>query len=63
MIAANYTEFRTAFEELTPGRQRGYILYFTQPKQYKTRMAKIEKCIPKILNGEGLNDRYKSKKE
>jgi uncharacterized protein YdeI (YjbR/CyaY-like superfamily) len=54
---------RTAFEELTPGRQRGYILYFSQPKQSRTRVARIEKCIPKILNGEGLNDRYKPVKK
>ncbi len=50
--------FKTAFEELTPGRQRGYILYFSQPKQSKTRITRIEKCVPKILNGEGLHDKY-----
>ena len=55
--------FKSSFEELTPGRQRGYILYFSQPKQSGTRVARIEKCIPKILNGEGLNDKYKSMKE
>jgi uncharacterized protein YdeI (YjbR/CyaY-like superfamily) len=54
---------KTAFEELTPGRQRGYILYFSQPKQSKTRVARIEKCTPKILNGEGLHDKYSSKKK
>ena len=53
---------KTAFEALTPGRQRGYILHFTQPKQSKTRFARIEKCIPKILNGEGLNEKYSRKK-
>ena len=51
--------FRTAFESLTPGRQRGYIIYFSQPKQSKTRLARIEKYTSKILNGEGLNDAYK----
>jgi uncharacterized protein YdeI (YjbR/CyaY-like superfamily) len=51
--------FKTAFEELTPGRQRGYIIYFSQPKQSKTRVTRIEKCVPKILNGEGLHDKYK----
>lgn len=51
--------FKTAFEELTPGRQRGYILYFSQPKQSGTRVARVEKCVPRILNGEGLNDKYK----
>lgn len=51
--------FQTAFESLTPGRQRGYIIYFSQPKQSKTRLARIEKYTSKILNGEGLNDAYK----
>jgi uncharacterized protein YdeI (YjbR/CyaY-like superfamily) len=55
--------FKSAFEELTPGRQRGYIIYFSQPKQSKTRVARIEKCVPKILNGEGLHDKYSSKKK
>lgn len=54
---------KTAFGALTPGRQRGYILYFSQPKQSKTRVARIEKCTPKILNGEGLNDKYHSMKK
>ncbi len=54
-----HPDFKTAFERLTPGRQRGYILHFSQPKQSKTRVARIEKCMPKILNGEGLNDHYK----
>jgi uncharacterized protein YdeI (YjbR/CyaY-like superfamily) len=47
---------KTAFEALTPGRQRAYIFYFTQAKQSKTRQARIEKCIPKILDGKGLED-------
>ena len=47
---------KTAFESLTPGRQRGYILYFSAPKQSKTRDSRIEKCMQKILNGKGLND-------
>jgi len=47
---------KTAFEALTPGRQRAYILYFTQPKQSKTRESRIEKYIEHILNGKGLND-------
>lgn len=46
-----------AFHALTPGRQRGYVLHFTQAKQSKTRAARIEKCIPNILAGKGLNDR------
>jgi uncharacterized protein YdeI (YjbR/CyaY-like superfamily) len=45
-----------AFDSLTPGRQRAYLLYFSAPKQSKTRESRIEKCIPKILNGKGLND-------
>jgi len=47
---------KTAFDALTPGRQRGYISYFSQPKQSKTRESRVEKCIPQILNGRGLND-------
>ncbi|HEX8248879.1 MAG TPA: DUF1801 domain-containing protein [Pyrinomonadaceae bacterium] len=47
---------QTAFEALTPGRQRAYILYFSQPKQSRTRESRIEKCMPQILNGKGLND-------
>jgi uncharacterized protein YdeI (YjbR/CyaY-like superfamily) len=47
---------KKAFAALTPGRQRGYIFYFSQPKQSKTRESRIEKCMPQILNGKGLND-------
>jgi uncharacterized protein YdeI (YjbR/CyaY-like superfamily) len=47
---------KKAFEALTPGRQRGYLLHFSQPKQAKTRESRIEKCIPQILSGKGLND-------
>jgi len=47
---------KSAFDALTPGRQRGYILYFSAPKQSKTRESRIGKCIPQILNGKGLND-------
>ena len=48
---------KTAFEALTPGRQRGYLLYFAAPKQSKTKVARIENCIPQIMDGKGLNDR------
>ncbi|NRD79901.1 YdeI/OmpD-associated family protein [Bacillus sp. BRMEA1] len=48
--------FKTAFEALTPGRQRAYILYFSAPKQSKTKESRIEKYMAKILNGKGLND-------
>ena len=54
--------FKSAFEALTPGRQRGYILYFSAPKQSKTRCSRIEKYTEKILNGEGMHDRYSRKK-
>ncbi len=47
---------KTAFDALTPGRQRAYILYFSAPKQSKTRESRIEKCMQQILNGKGLND-------
>jgi uncharacterized protein YdeI (YjbR/CyaY-like superfamily) len=47
---------KTAFEALTPGRQRGYKLYFAAPKQAKTREARVEKSVPQILNGKGLDD-------
>ncbi|MEK4754387.1 YdeI family protein [Priestia sp. FSL R5-0597] len=46
----------TAFTTLTPGRQRAYILHFSAAKQSKTRASRVEKCIPNILNGKGLND-------
>ena len=45
-----------AFNALTPGRQRAYKLYFAAPKQSKTRTARVEKCIPQILDGKGLED-------
>ena len=48
---------KTDFDALTPGRQRAYILYFSAPKQSKTRESRVEKCIEQILNGKGLNDR------
>jgi uncharacterized protein YdeI (YjbR/CyaY-like superfamily) len=51
-----FPSLKTAFNALTPGRQRGYILYFSSPKQSKTRESRIEKCMPQILNGKGLND-------
>ena len=48
----------TAFYALTPGRQRAYILHFSAPKQSKTRELRVEKYIPQILSGKGLNDDY-----
>lgn len=47
---------KTAFEALTPGRQRAYILHFSEPKQAKTRESRIEKYTPQILAGRGLDD-------
>ena len=47
---------KAAFDALTPGRQRGYILYFSGAKQSKTRESRIEKCMEQILKGKGLND-------
>jgi uncharacterized protein YdeI (YjbR/CyaY-like superfamily) len=48
---------KVAFDALTPGRQRAYIFYFSAPKQSKTRESRIEKYIPQILDGKGLDDR------
>ncbi|MHA7101610.1 YdeI/OmpD-associated family protein [Roseivirga pacifica] len=50
-------DFKSAFEALTPGRQRGYLLHFSQPKQPKTRVSRIEKCAPLIFEGKGWNER------
>jgi uncharacterized protein YdeI (YjbR/CyaY-like superfamily) len=50
------SKLKKAFEALTPGRQRAYLFYFSQAKQSKTREARIEKCIPQILQGIGLNE-------
>ncbi len=47
---------KAAFEALTPGRQRAYLLHFAQPKQSKTRESRVQKCIKQILGGKGLND-------
>lgn len=49
-------DLKAAFEKLTPGRQRGYLLYFSQAKQSKTRLARVEKYTQQILDGKGLND-------
>ena len=49
-------KLKKAFYALTPGRQRAYLLHFLQPKQSKTRESRVEKAIPQILDGKGLND-------
>jgi uncharacterized protein YdeI (YjbR/CyaY-like superfamily) len=53
---AGMPALKTAFEALTPGRQRAYLLYFSAPKQSKTRETRVEKCMQQILNGKGLDD-------
>ena len=50
------SDFESAFKNLTEGRKRGYLLHFSQPKQAKTRISRIEKNTKRILNGKGLND-------
>jgi uncharacterized protein YdeI (YjbR/CyaY-like superfamily) len=55
--------FKTAFYQLTPGRQRAYLLHFAQPKQAATRASRIEKCMDMILRGEGLHDAYQNRKK
>lgn len=49
-------DLRAAFKALTPGRQRGYLFHFSQPKLAKTREARVEKYIPQILDGKGIDD-------
>jgi uncharacterized protein YdeI (YjbR/CyaY-like superfamily) len=51
-----YPSLKTAFKALTPGRQRAYIFYFSQPKQSKTRESRVEKSMQQILKGKGLDD-------
>ncbi|GCD77153.1 MAG: YdeI/OmpD-associated family protein [Thermaurantimonas sp.] len=52
---------KKAFYQLTPGRQKAYLLYFAEPKTPEARLRRIEKCIPLILQGKGLYDKYKAK--
>lgn len=47
---------KAAFEALTPGRQRGYMIHISKPKQAKTRESRVEQCVPLIHQGKGLND-------
>ena len=53
---AEIPALKTAFEALTQGRQRAYLLHFSAPKQAKTRESRVEKCMQQILDGKGLND-------
>lgn len=52
----DFPDLKKAFEALTPGRQRAYLLHFSQPKLVKTREDRVEKAMPKILAGKGLDD-------
>lgn len=56
-------DFELAFRSLTPGRRRGYLLHFSQPKQSNTRTARIEKWMETIMNGEGMHDGYRAKRK
>jgi uncharacterized protein YdeI (YjbR/CyaY-like superfamily) len=56
IVLNDMPDLKTAFQTLTPGRQRGYLLYFSAPKQTKTRESRIEKYVQKILDGKGLED-------
>ena len=56
IVLDDMPELKTTFQSLTPGRQRGYLLYFSAPKQSKTREARIEKYLQQILDGKGLDD-------
>ena len=55
-ILEDMPELKKAFDKLTPGRQRGYLLYFSSAKQSKTREDRIEKYVQHILDGKGLDD-------
>ena len=56
IVLDDMPELKTAFKALTPGRQRGYLLYFSAPKQIKTREARIKNYLKQILDGKGLDD-------
>lgn len=53
------SDLKTAFEKLTPGKQKEYILYLNEAKQETTKLKRLEKMVPMILDGKGLNDKYK----
>ena len=56
-ILEENSDVKSAFEALTPGRQKSYLLYFSQAKQSKTRLSRIEKSVPKMFKGKGHNER------
>jgi uncharacterized protein YdeI (YjbR/CyaY-like superfamily) len=55
-LLAQQPELQAAFHALTPGRQRAYLLHFSKAKQSATRTARVQNCIPRILEGKGLDD-------
>jgi uncharacterized protein YdeI (YjbR/CyaY-like superfamily) len=57
-----YPDLKSAFFSLTPGRQRAYLIHFSQPKQSQTRTSRIEKSMNQIMNGVGLHDEYANRK-
>jgi uncharacterized protein YdeI (YjbR/CyaY-like superfamily) len=56
---AKHSELKKQFEKLTQGRQKEYLAYFSEPKMEKTVISRVEKCIPLILEGAGLHDKYR----
>jgi len=62
ILFAEDLEYKEAFERLTPGRQRGYLLHFSQPKQTQTKIARMKKYRQQILAGVGMHDKYKMNK-
>lgn len=60
---ASEPELKAAFDRLTPGKKRGYLMYFAEAKQSQTRISRIEKSIPMILRGEGMGEAYSKKKK
>lgn len=62
VVFKNNPDFQQAFHQLTPGRQKAYLLHFAQPKQSATKTSRIEKAMPDIFEGKGLNEDYRNKK-
>ncbi len=62
-IFAELPEVEKAFNALTPGKKRAYLMHFTQPKQSATKTSRIQKAIPDILNGKGIGEDYRSKQK
>ena len=62
IVFKNNSALKKAFDQLTPGTQKAYLLHFAQPKQSATRTSRIEKAMPDIFAGKGLNEDYRNKK-